>query len=211
VSFEPVQFADFFTKDGVIPQAVFSDEEYTYTPDLLERTHFYAGALSPLPWRERFLSFVDLHPSRLVHVIRQGTDPGIAGCPGIRITLLSDSSYLRWAEENLDLDAMEVITVSTTADAVHMVSSGEADCTLADANLALSYMQQYDNLTFLPTSAEPEMISWATARDDHLLRSILDRTIEYLKTTGLFDAIWSEYYGAPFAHYLELLTKEPDA
>jgi len=210
VSFVTVGFPEFFFKDGEIPQAVFGDEEYTYTPDLLERTHFYAGAFTPLPWRERAVAFVELHPVRLVHLIRRGTDPDVGGRPGTRLVLLTDSSYRTWAEANLDLEAMEVITVSDPEESVRMVADGEADCTLADADLALTYMRQYENLSFVPTTAEPEMIAWATARDDHLLRAILEATIEYLKRTNVFDTVWREYYGSAFEHYLELLTKEPD-
>ncbi len=69
---EPVSFASFFEKNGSIPEEAFIDPEYRYTPDLLNESDIFVAAISPLPWRENFLSFIPLFPNKMVFVVRAG-------------------------------------------------------------------------------------------------------------------------------------------
>jgi ABC-type amino acid transport substrate-binding protein len=208
VSFETVRFLDFFSIDGQIPQQVLVDPSFTYTPDLLSRSDFYAATFTPLPWRQQFLSFISIYPSRLVYVAREGTPVESVAPAGSRLSLLQDSSYTMWIAENLATDQLEIVSVPDGTDAVRMVSTGQADFTLADASLALTYLRQFDNLTMIPTSADLEYLSWAVAKDNSVLASLLEKTIDHLKETLVFDAIWREYYGGSFNAYLELLVVE---
>ncbi|MBN2048950.1 MAG: transporter substrate-binding domain-containing protein [Spirochaetales bacterium] len=202
-----VSFNEFFAKDGVVPDRIKTDPEYSYVPDLLLDVDLYIGTLSPLSWRKKFLSFIPLHPTKLVYLTRDDT-PKIdsENLKGLVFSLLPNTSYEDWLKEHVDLSGLSVLEVPSGEEAVRVVSAGEADITISDANLAFARMRTYDNITFYPADNEVDSISWAVARNNLLLKNLLEKTLEHLMKTRVFNDIWEDYYGIPFSRYLELLS-----
>jgi ABC-type amino acid transport substrate-binding protein len=209
VSLTPVQFSRFFERDGEVPPEVQTDPDFSYVPDLLREVDLYAVAMTPLEWRRTFLDFIPLYPTRLVYITRRGEPREPADSPnGSRFALVPNTTYEVWARSNLDLGRVTVVAADTGEALARLVSEGEADVAVADANLALAQLDDYPNLEMHPTDAELDMLSWAVARGDDGLAGLLTKAIERLRQTGRFDAIWTDYYGVSFMAYLDLLSAD---
>ncbi len=208
VALEPVRFDQFFSAKGVVPARAKTDPSYSYTPDLLRRSDLYVGTLSPLPWRGKFLRFVPLFPTTLVYIARPGVKAeSPADLRGLRLSLLPNTTYETWLKEReAGLGArFDYVLVDTGRAAVEALAAGRADATISDANLALARLREFKGLSMSPASREVDTISWAVAREDEALGSLLDAWVDAMKASGAFESIWLEYYGVSFAEYLGLI------
>lgn len=207
IRFRQVTFHDFFMKDGEVPDEIKTDPAFSYVPDLLQEVDLYVGTISPLEWRRKFLAFIGIYPTKLVYVTRDNF-PKVEreDLKGSVFSLLPNTTYEGWLKSRFDPEDLTILTVDTGDEAVEAVSTGEADITLSDANLALARMADYPEITFYPADDEVDTISWAVEKDNLLLKGILDKTIEYLFRTMVFNDIWIDYYGISFAEYLELIS-----
>ena len=207
VRFRPVSFYEFFEKDGEVPELVKTDPGYYYTPDLLGEADLFISTFSPLPWRKKFLDFIELYPTKKVFVTRKDfRKVTLADLKDLKISILTDTSYEAFLRKHYDLSDVSVIFTQTAEDAVRMVSAGRTDITIEDASTLITRLKKYRNLTFYPADDTVEMLSWALARDNQLLERVLIKTIAYLRSTGRFDVIWKDYYGITFNEYLDLIS-----
>lgn len=207
IRFRDVTFHEFFMKDGEVPERVKNDPEFSYTPDLLKDVDVYIGTISPLPWRKKFLSFVGIYPTKLVYITRKDYPKrSIKELEKPVFSLLPNTTYESWLNDNFVPSDYTLLEVPTGEAAVAAVSDGRAEITISDANLALARLADYDNITFYPTDDSVDTLSWAVAKDNEIMRSILAKTLDYLQKTLVFNDIWYDYYGVPFAEYLDLLS-----
>jgi membrane-bound lytic murein transglycosylase MltF len=207
IRFTPVQFRQFFEKNGEMPEAIKTDDSFSYKPDLLRDHQFYVGNLSPLPWREKFLSFINLIPTRLVYIVRKDTEPiPRKDLDLYRFAFIPNSSYEVWLKENTNFKNLNLIEAGSVEDVLKLVMSDEADVTVADANLILARLRAYPDITFYPADDYVDILSWAVSKENEILKSILEKSIGHIKQNGVFSSVWESYYGSSFNSYLELLS-----
>ena len=207
LEFKVVDFREFFMKNGTVDERLKTDPDFVYKPDLLNQVDFYIATLSPLPWREKFLNFVELYPSVLTFMVRKDSPvPDIGNFEGWTFTVLKDTSYELWMAENLDADQYDVVYSDIGLDQARLVSEGIADISLSDSNLALTRFYSYPNLTIYPASSEVDHLSWATSRDNPELAGILEKALDYLKKDTSFETVWRAYYDMTFNEYLNIIS-----
>jgi ABC-type amino acid transport substrate-binding protein len=203
---EPVNFPQFFEKDGAVDQRLMTDPQFSYTPDLLVRNQLYVATMSRTDWREKFLKFLPLYPTTLSFVIREGEEKISADkLAGKTYALLRNTTYESWLRSQIDLSELTVIDAASGEDAVRMVSRGIADVAVSDTAFVLALLDQYENVTFYPADPQFDVLSWAVARENTMLHGILEKTLDVLRRDGTFAAIWNEYYPLPLDDYLSLL------
>jgi ABC-type amino acid transport substrate-binding protein len=201
-----VGFERFFSKGGVVPDRAKTDPSYSYTPDLLGTVDLYVGALTPLPWRQKFLRFVDLFPTNLVYLSPEGSVVnGPADFKGRRAALLPNTSYEGWLAEVSDGRPPLIVAAATGEDAFRLVAEGKAEFTVSDANLALARIKDYPGLRITPASPELSSVSWAVAKDNEVLAGILGAWVASIRKDGSFEEAWAAYYRASFAEYLGII------
>jgi ABC-type amino acid transport substrate-binding protein len=207
----PVTFDEFFSVGGVVPPRAKTDPSYTYVPDLLKRSDLYVSNLSPVEWRKKFLRFTPLYPNSIVYVSRTGVPVDKPrDLDGLRVALLLNTTYESWLktwEKNDGVHARPIL-VGNMEEAFRLVSKGGADATLSDACLALGYLKIFRNLRISPALPPDDVISWAVAKGDDALGSILDAWVESAKANGVFESLWKDYFGSSFAEYLGLIAAE---
>lgn len=207
IRFTPVGFNEFFEKEGVVPEQLKTDPGYSYTPDLLQDHHVYIGNISPLPWRKKFLSFINLFPTRLVYVVHK--DTGTIENKNLhkyRFAFIPNSSYEAWLKKNSNYQLLNKIKAGEVEEVLELIQSKRADISIADANLVLGRLRAYPDISFYPADEKVESLSWAVSKDNILLQSILKKSIDHVKQNGLFGRIWEDYYGSTLGMYLEMLS-----
>ena len=208
VSYTPVYFAQFFELQGEFPAQVLTDPDFRYTPDLLKTHDFYAGTFTPLPWREKILDFIPVYLTRLIFISRQGEEiDRIADLEDKRIAIIPNTSYQSWFETLEGINPADLIYVEsrTGLEAIEMVSAGEADVTISDANLAIVQVRNFGNLNVTTAASRVDELAWAVAEGSELMRSILEKYIDWIKADGSFEEFWTGYYGISSVEYLELI------
>jgi membrane-bound lytic murein transglycosylase MltF len=208
VEFVPVYFNRFFSLNGGFPERVKTDPDYSYTPDLLREVDFYAGALSPLSWREKFLNFIPVFHSRLIFITRRG---GEISTPedlrGKRVALIANTSYQEWFEglEGVVPANVEYIDSLTGLETMAKVARGEADVTISDANLAIAQIQEFPDLNVTVAGKKVYTLCWAAAKGNEPMISILEKFMALIQSNGVFEAFWFDYYGISTVDYLDLI------
>lgn len=206
IRFRPVTFYDFFRIDGVIPERIKSDADYLYTPDLLREVDLYTVPMTPLPWRRKFLAFIPIHPSRLVFISREdGPQYSESDIPGLTVALLKNTSYEKWLRSRFPAEDLQTIQADSVENSIRLVAQGRADITISDATLALPYLVKTPHLTLYPVEAPVDNLSWAVAKENDLLAGILNKSLDHIRNSGRFTAIWKEYYGSSFQDYLDFI------
>ncbi|HOX31375.1 MAG TPA: transporter substrate-binding domain-containing protein [Spirochaetales bacterium] len=211
VILRPVSFEEFLSLGGSVPERAKTDPSYSYAPDLLEEVELYVGSLSPLAWRKKFLRFVGLYPNRLMYVGRGGLGlDSPAALARLRLSLLPDTSYESWlrAREAELGSRLGFLPAGSERAAVEAVAAGKADLTISDATIGLALLREYPGLSMAPASSEVDTISWAVAKGDEDLASLLDSWVEAIKGDGSFEGLWLESFGSSFAEYLGMIAAE---
>lgn len=207
-AYTPVYFAQFFESRGALPDKILTDPDFHYTPDLLLDHDFYAGTLTPLPWREKILDFIPVYLTRLIFVSRQGEEINrLADLEGKRIALIRNTSYQSWFESLEGINPADLIYVEsrTGEETIEMVASGEADVTITDANLAIVQIREFSNLNVTTAASSLDVLAWAVADGNRLMQSILEKYIALIKKDGSFEEFWTRYYGISSLEYLDLI------
>lgn len=203
-----VQFEDYFKHNGTVPDGVIEDQNIVYKPDIFETSDLIADNLSPLEWRKKLMSFVNIIP---VSIVVMTSDDRIVSeqedLSGLTAAIEANTSYNHVLKtlslaENLNIG---VVYVENGDVAVQYVLSGYADFTVKDSNAALFTAKNEEQINVSIAISEPEYIGWALPRDDETLKSIVEKYIEYALSSGELDAIWQEEYGVTLVDYSEIL------
>jgi polar amino acid transport system substrate-binding protein len=204
----PVYFNRFFSLNGEVPERIKSDPGYSYTPDLLREVEFYAGAFSPLAWREKFLDFIPVFHSRLIFITPRGGEiSSLEDLRGKRVVLIANTSYQQWFErlDGVDPAKVEYIESLTGMESIAKVARGEADVTISDANLAIAQIREFPDLNVTVAGKELDTLCWAARKGDEPMISILEKYIALIQSNGVFEAFWYDYYGISTVDYLDLI------
>lgn len=208
VSFKVVEFSDYFKRDGVIPENVYTDEQVKYRPDLLREVNLYMDSLTELPWRRRLMHFIPVVRSRQLLVTRKGEEVKQVQELTGRTVVVAESSayYMRFKkleqdyglEFNYDFTKLEPAVLSK-------VSSLEGAITAIDSSRIIREIHRYEGVSVCIPLSEPEVIAWAVAHDQLALGSALNKYLIYARETGVYSELWDEYFRMPLLEYLKLM------
>lgn len=202
-------FRDYFTIDDVVPDEVKSDDKFSYTPDLIRDVHIYTDGITILPWRAKLVDFIPLHPIREVLIHNDDLEINdFSDMDGLSAVLMLESSSQLTLEKIADENGYTFIikTVVESSDRIEYVENNLADFTVLDINRAVIAVEDYDELKVGIPISEVKHIGWAVEKNNDILASILDKYFQYIKESGEFDVIWSEYYPIDFIEYMKLLS-----
>lgn len=208
---EPVitNFQNYWTIDNIVPDEIKENDNFSYTPDLINDVHIYTDNITVLPWREKLVDFITIHPIRevLIHkkdlVINDFSD-----LDGLRAVLMLESSSFLTLEK-ITTQTGYVINISTVEDSndrIDHVDNNLADFTVLDINRAVIEVEKYDTLKVGIPISDVKYIGWAVKKDNDILASILNKYFHYIKVNGQFDDMWSAYYPIDFIDYMKLLS-----
>jgi ABC-type amino acid transport substrate-binding protein len=129
-----VDFLDYFSIGGQIPDQVKSDESFSYRPDLLDDgIDMYVDTITVLPWRERILTLVPVFPTRLV-VLSKTSEPvnTLDDLLEARISIIpgtASEDVLRGIERERGV-RLEIIFVEEVQEEARLVAEGLSDATV---------------------------------------------------------------------------------
>ncbi len=206
-----VEFKDLFTKDGIIPDDVYTDPDYSYTPDLLGEVDLYIDNLTILPWRSKLLGFIETIPTRILLVSRIGEEVTNVEELDNKIIITLDSSSIHTKFKSIEKDNGLSFTYIDEGDFgswFKKISDGIGDYTAIDANMTIFQLKSYNNLNVSFPISDPQILGWAVKKDNLLLQSILVKYLDFARETGLFNQLWMEDYPISLSDYINLLSLE---
>lgn len=203
-----VDISNYFEMDGTVSDRVKEDPDYVYTPDLFDQVEIYCDTLTPLPWREKLVRFIPFLPIREVVVHAENTVINtLEDLNHKTLAFQKDSSYgntVKSLEENFNY-TFNLKPTETSTQPFELIASGEVDATIVDSDKAIIESTNFDNLQIGIPVTDIQLIGWAVRKDNAIMASILEKYIDYMITSGRFDAYWTEVYDAPFKSYLTYL------
>jgi len=206
--FRVIDFSEYFMLDGKVPETVKTDPELSYSPDLFKEVDVYMDAITEMPWRAKLMRFIHIIPTRQVIITRTGEEiTELEDIIGRKISLVKHTSQEdKFKEIGAGLGVeFEYYYVDEIIDMSKAVSEGLADVSAHDSDRAILEIGEFGNLSISRIISDMEHLSWAVERDNEVLASILEKYIDYLKGTEVFNKTWYEEYKVDLLDYLKLL------
>jgi len=208
VNIVTVNWNDYFFKHGESVERVKTDPNYTYTPELLEKVDLYVEGITALPWREQLFDIIKFVPSRQLLVIRKDepintyADLNHKTCVMVKNTSMEFNLEKIKKEHHIQFDYIYVDDFDLMDQ---MVSQKHADFTVFDAVRAFVAIYAYKNLTISMPVNEIEMLGWGIHKQNTILKSIIEKYLNYAQKQGIFDKYWEQDYGITFVEFLKVL------
>lgn len=203
-----VPWNDYFYKAGEDVEQVKTDAQYAYVPTLIEQVDLYIDGITALPWREKMFDIVKFVPSRQLIVAKKEHEPvAIEDLNDKTCAMVKDTS-MELNLENLKRDKKIHFPYIYTADfdaMDKMVAEGQADFTVYDSDRAFAACYRYPNLTIAMPISEIEMMGWAINKQNRVLKSVVEKYLQYAQETAILDKYWQSEYGVSFIEYLKIL------
>ncbi len=203
-----VEFSDLFSTGGKVPEEVHTNPDFSYSPDLLDEVDFYIDTLTILPWRSKLVSFVDTIPTKILIVSRTGEEISrIEDLKGKEIVTLENSSlHTQFKKiENKHNFSLDYIYEEKIGTWFQKISEGTGDVTARDANMTIFELRNFENLNVSIPISDAQMLAWAVKKDNLVLKSILDKYLDFARDSGLFNKYWMDDYSISLSDYLGLL------
>lgn len=203
-----VNWNDYFFKKGESVERVKTDPNYTYTPELLEKVDLYVEGITALPWREQLFDIIKFVPSRQLLVIRKDqridnyADLNHKTCVMVKNTSMEFNLEKTKKEHHIQFDYIYVDDFDLMDQ---MVSQKKADFTVFDAVRAFEAIYEYKNLTIGMPVSGIEMLGWGIHKKNTILKSIIEKYLNYAQRQGIFDKYWEQDYGITFVEFLRVL------
>lgn len=203
-----VHWNDYFFKKGKSVERVKTDPNYTYTPELLEKVDLYVEGITALPWREQLFDIIKFVPSRQLLVIRKDqrintyADLNNKTCAMVKNTSMEFNLEKTKVKHHIQFDYIYVDDFDVMDQ---MVSQKKADFTVFDAVRAFEAIYEYKNLTIGMPVSEIEMLGWGVHKKNIILKSIIEKYLNYAQKQGILDKYWQQDYGITFVEFLKVL------
>jgi membrane-bound lytic murein transglycosylase MltF len=203
-------FTDLFTVDGELPADLSDPEGPVYSADIFTRADMIAHSLTVLPWRQRLFRFVQVFPTRILLINNAAVKvDDISDLRRIRVVVIENTSYQDIMELLRQHFGFTYFTVPYGTEIFQLVSEGEYDATLRDADFALSRLVEHRNLRASIPMSEIQYIGWAVSPDNPELAEILQAYFSRIRENGTFESIWLNHFNISYSDFLELIDFRP--
>ena len=203
-----VPFKDFFTINGEIPEDVQTNPNRIYTPDLIKEVDILIDNTTILPWREKLLRFVEVLPNKMMLVTRKGEEiRDLKELKGKVIVTAFESSYytrFRQIEEEIGTE-FKYVFVDNTSLMFQALEENKGDVSARDASRVIFEFRKYKNLSVSMPISEVQHLGWGVRKENKVLASILDKYLQYARSTGFFNKCWMEDYDITLTEYLRIM------
>lgn len=191
--------------------------ENSYTPELLAsgKCDVYANGLTKLPWREKKLAFVTLHPTRMMVVTNRSTKAALKSpkdlC-GKTAATIKDTSYQTWLQgQNESACAANLIRIRlmTFEEASKAVDTGGVDFIVQNIEETMWLDSPFKNsVTAFPVGPIYEQ-GWAFRKEDKDLQAAAETFFEAQKAQkdSLLNKQWKNFLGMTLPEYIERVPK----
>ncbi len=200
----------FFRKNGTFDNAVKTDPNIVYSPDLLEDVDVYVDTLTQLPWREKLMDFIGFTPIRELVINNKSVEiNSIYDLDGKTVAVQGVSSYMTTFSEIEKAHGIEMnyVYTDTILEAIDTVNNNKADLTIMDSNRAFLEAKHFENIEIGIPITDVKYVGWAVSKDSKILKSILRKYIDVLIDEGLINELWLGDYEISFYEYYTLILK----
>lgn len=203
--------SDYFKTNGSVPDDIFINNAYSYTPDLFEDVDIYVDTITRLKWRENLINFITFVPIKEMTFHNKNiTIQSKSDLTDKKIAIQKESSYYTTVmelQEQMNVK-FDLLLVDSIEDTLTMVDSGEADVALMDSNRLFLEVKNYENIQVGPPLTDVKYVGWAVQKGNDGLSSLLEKYINETIDMGLLNEYWLNNYAISFYDYYTLILKE---
>lgn len=203
-----VEWQDYFYKKGADLERVKSDPNYSYVPTLIENVDIYLDGITSLPWREKMFDIVKFVPSRQLIIVRKDSkqrnisDLDGRICAMVRNTSMEQNLRLISRKHNIDFT---FVYTNSFENMEQLVADGQADFTVFDSDRGYAALKRHSTLTIAWPISDIQLMGWGIDKKNRVLKSILEKYIEYAQQAAILDKYWEVHYGVSFISYLRIM------
>jgi len=220
---------DNFTKDGIRPKDLETNDTYNYTPDALAKADFICGTIYVNEWRQRLFDYAGImHVSDLLIVKKEANQVSmwinlfipsefiftknieiktIDDLANLKIAFMQNTSY----QANITLInekiGNSIIFEKTESEdkSQELMQSGQVNGFVAVSFLALEYIKNHTDSRLAFPIGQPQEVGWAVENNNDKLKNEIDNFFETIKGNGTLDLLFKNQYGINYATYLEII------
>jgi ABC-type amino acid transport substrate-binding protein len=200
----------FFSRDGMVPPDITTNNSLVYVPDRLKDVDLYIGPITSLPWRERLMTVVALYPMQNFLAGKKGQELySLNQLSGKRVAVIKDAMQESLLRELAVREGLKIhfVYIDPKDDLIDAVARGQADYTLDGQ---LFFAQNRFKMTGLSLSrfeTRPVRVGWAMKKTDRVLASLVNKYFAMVQQDGTFSKIFETNYGTTFSDYMDVLGK----
>jgi len=206
-----IEWDQAFQINGGIPEDVKTNTEISYTPDIFSEVDAIFSTFTILEWRKRLFGFSEtLFSAELIMISEAHDSPrNYEELVGKKIAMMRGTSFeSRISEINESIGGgITTILTESSDDAKALLESGEVWGIVLDADEALNFSAQNDNLfkIGIPISAVSKT-AYAVEKGNSLLDEI-ENFFETIANNGELDRIFNDMFGITYSAYLQQISK----
>ncbi len=126
-------------------------------------------------------------------------------------TMFGTSYHAKFKEVGREIGSeFEYLFVETDNLSFQALEQNKADVAAGDAVRIIFDMSKYKNLSVCMPFSDVEHLGWAVEKNNDALAAILDKHLDFTRSSGLFDKYWIEDFGISINEYLRIVTYDSD-
>lgn len=202
-----IDWDEAFSHNGVVPDDLETNPNYSYTPDALKKADIICSTFSILEWRKKIFDFAETLKSAELLVLRadrpQPTD--LDALAGMKIALMDGTSFvthLTSINEKIG-GGIEMIKTPTTDASKTLVLEGKADGVILDADEALTFRKEHpEDLVIIFPISKITNSAWAVEKGNPL-REEVENFFRTISNNGILDKIFYDKFAERYSVFVE--------
>lgn len=122
---------------------------------------------------------------------------------GVTLANMRGNWTVGWIQENMPKAKLEL--VDTLADTVRLVAQGRADAIVENIDFFMAFTKNYPDVNWrvVPNPIFVAYCAIGIQQGNHNLREVLNIILYDLHSSGMVNATWEKFYGAPMLRKIE--------
>ena len=204
-----INWDEVFSRNGMIPDDLETNPNYTYTPDALQKADIICSTFTIVEWRKKLFDFAETLVSAELLVV-PGDYPEIEGLEnlkGMKIGMMGGTSYVSHLElinQKIGGGIMMVQT-ETSELAKTMLLNGDLNGLILDADEALTFIKENNNkFRYDMPINQISKSAWAIEKNNPL-REEVENFFRTIENNGTLDALFEDRFGVKYSEFAETI------
>lgn len=202
---------EFFSRNGTIPEAIFTDPDLTYAPDGFLANDLFAAPLAIVPWRRQISRMVPIYPAGISIVgPRASSIRTEADLDGLTVAVIEGEFQISILESLMEEHGISIGFAyrDQAQNGYDFVRSGQADILLDGSIFVASGIEELAEMEVAPLSLSRVAVGWALPKENRGLYELLTKFIEHALVDGTVARIWEDTHDVAFETYIDLIGLE---
>ncbi|MFZ5939661.1 MAG: two-component regulator propeller domain-containing protein [Bacteroidota bacterium] len=206
-----IDWDEVFMNNGVIPDDLETNPEWSYTPDALKKADIICSTFTILEWRKRLFSFAEtLYSAELLMIDKKAEQPqSYTDLIGKTIAFQHSTTFEdHMVQINKELGGgIDLRRTESSAETQRLLTEGKVYGIVLDADEALNFNVRNDHRYKIgyPIS-EVSRSAWAVEKNNPLKQEV-ENFFETIASNGVLDEIFYSNFEIRYSTFVETINK----